>query len=181
MQIVEVANLLFGVLAIIAQISVVVIAGALFIRTGISKKILEFFGKNALLFSFLVALVATLGSLFYSEIARYEPCKLCWFQRILMYPQVLLLGAAFVKRDKHIGSYAMLLSGAGAVIAAYHYLLQRGVVQELVPCSAVGYSVTCAQKFVMQFGYITIPLMALSGFLLILFLFIAQRAMAKKG
>lgn len=180
MQPVQFANNLFGILAIISQITVVVILISLFFKKSFGQKVLSFFGKNATIFSFLVALVATLGSLFYSEIAHYEPCKLCWFQRILMYPQVLLLGLAFLKRDKHIGSYIMLMSGAGAVIAFYHYLLQRGIAQELLPCSAVGYSVSCAQKFVMQYGYITIPFMALSGFLVIFFLFLAQRAAQKK-
>ena len=175
MQLVQTVNTILGILTIIAQLSVVIIAISLVLRSKLSKKILTFFGKNALLFSFIVALVSTLGSLFYSEIAHFEPCKLCWFQRILMYPQVLLLGFAFLKRDNHIGKYAMLLSGVGGVIALYHYLLQRGIVQELVPCSAVGYSVSCSQKFVMQFGYITIPLMALSAFSLILFLFFAQK------
>ena len=174
MNSVEIANHFFSILTVIAQITVSIIIISLFFskRTG---SILQFFGKHALLFSYIVALVATLGSLFYSEIAKYEPCKLCLYQRILMYPQVLILGMAFLKKDKKIANYSIMLSVVGAGIAFYHYMLQRGVVQELVPCATVGYSVSCAEKFVMIYGYITIPLMSLSAFLLILFLFIAQK------
>ena len=150
-----------------AQILVLVILAAAFLR---KEKVLRFFGDNAVLFALIVALIATSGSLFYSEIAGYEPCKLCWFQRIFMYPQVLLLGLALWKKEgKQIAPYSVLLSSIGALIAGYHYLLQLDLVPSL-PCSAVGYSVSCSQRFVMQFGYITIPLMAFTAFLLIIVL-----------
>ena len=119
--------------------------------------------------AFLVSLGATVGSLFLSEIAQFEPCKLCWFQRIFMYPQVFLLGIALWKKDLGIYTYSIALSAIGAIIAGYHYLLQIGVAPAL-PCSAVGYSADCSQRFILQFGYITIPLMAFSAFLLILLL-----------
>ncbi|OGZ79497.1 MAG: hypothetical protein A2312_00255 [Candidatus Staskawiczbacteria bacterium RIFOXYB2_FULL_32_9] len=128
----------------------------------------NFFGKYALFFAFVVVLIATLGSLFYSEVAGYEPCKLCWFQRILMYPQVIILGMAFLKKDIGVVSYSIVLSAIGVVIAGYHYLLQIGVASSSVGCSVVGYSISCAQRFVMGFGYITIPMMAFTAFLLII-------------
>lgn len=122
---------------------------------------------NARILSFVVALVAMMGSLFYSDVAGFEPCKLCWYQRIVMYPMVLLLGIAIAKNDrKNIVDYCLGLSGIGAVIAAYHYYLQRGG-NEFIPCSTVGYSVSCSQFFTMSYGYITIPFMALTAFLLI--------------
>ncbi|MEK7061668.1 MAG: disulfide oxidoreductase [Patescibacteria group bacterium] len=130
-------------------------------------KILNFFSKHALVFSFIIALVATLGSLFYSEIAGYEPCKLCWFQRILMYPQVIILGMALLKKDNGIIPYSLVLSLIGAFIAGYHYLLQLGIVPS-IGCSAVGYSISCSQRFILGFGYITIPIMSLTAFLLII-------------
>jgi disulfide bond formation protein DsbB len=129
----------------------------------------DFFCEKALLLSFLVALIATAGSLFYSEIAGYEPCKLCWFQRIFMYPQVVILGIALYKKHQGVADYILALSGIGALIAAYHYLLQIGVASGLL-CNAVGHSASCSQRFVMTFGYITIPMMALTVFLLIIVL-----------
>ena len=142
--------------------------------------IIGFFGKYGMLLAFLVALTATLGSLFYSEIAGFEPCKLCWFQRIFMYPQVLLLGLALWKHDKNIRDYALWLSGIGALIAGYHYLLQLGLAPS-IPCSAIGYSVACSKVFVMNFRYITIPLMALTAFVLIIVFLFFQKMHSKNN
>ena len=122
--------------------------------------------RNALLFAFIVALTATLGSLFYSEVAKYTPCLLCWYQRIFMYPQTLLLGLATLKKDAKIAAYSLTLSLVGLVIAAYHYSLQINP-NPLAPCSTVGYSVSCSQRFAAEYGYITIPMMSLTAFALI--------------
>lgn len=137
-----------------------------------SKKIIKHpiflrVSKFSLHFALIVSLVATLGSLFYSEIAKYDPCKLCWFQRIFMYPQVFLLSLGILKKDKNITDYSILLSVIGGLIAVYHYYLQRGGAS-IFPCSAVGYSVSCSQNFVMEYGYITIPMMSLTAFLLMI-------------
>ena len=152
-------------LTVFAQILILFLAYSYFF----SPKGLGVFKNNYLILAFIVALAATLGSLFYSEIAGYEPCKLCWFQRIFMYPQVFLLGLALYKKDLGMAPYSLLLSSVGAVIAFYHYLLQLNIAPSL-PCSAMGYSVSCSQVFVMNFGYITIPLMAFSAFVLLIFL-----------
>ena len=144
----------------------------LFVARGKLSKLVKFpvfssIARNARILAFVVALVAMLGSLFFSEIAGFEPCKLCWYQRIVMYPMVLLLGLAIAKTDKkNIIDYCLGLSGIGAIIATYHYWLQRGG-NEFIPCSTVGYSVSCAKTFDMSYGYITIPFMALTAFLLI--------------
>jgi disulfide bond formation protein DsbB len=170
MSMTEVLSQIFSILTIIAEIAAAIVLCSLLFPNKLTKRVVNIFGKNAVLLAFVVALVATLGSLFYSEIAGYTPCKLCWYQRILMYPQVLLLGLAYLKKDKHITDYSMVLSFLGAVIALYHYLIQRGTIKEILPCSAVGYSVSCAEKFVMTYGYITIPMISLSAFLLIFLL-----------
>lgn len=132
--------------------------------------VIRFLSKNARIFAFIVALTATLGSLFYSEILGYEPCKLCWYQRILMYPQVILFAIGIIKDDrKNLPNYSSGLSVTGAIIATYHYYLQRGG-NPLVPCSTVGYSVSCTQRFSMEYGYITIPVMSLTAFVMIIIL-----------
>lgn len=134
------------------------------------KRILTFLQKNSLFFAFAVSLIATLGSLFYSEIAHYEPCKLCWFQRIFMYPLPIILGLAIMRNyKKEIILYSRFLAAIGGAIALYHYYLQR-FGDPSVPCSAVGYSVSCAKVFLLTFGYITIPLMSATAFILILVL-----------
>ena len=125
-------------------------------------------GERGLLLSFIVASVATLGSLFYSEVAGYEPCKLCWYQRIFMYPLAILLGIAWERRDKSIIPYVLTLTGIGAVIASFHYYLQLIPTSPLVPCSAVGVAVSCTTREFTHFGYVTIPMMSLTAFLLII-------------
>lgn len=143
-------------------------------------RFLGFISAHSLGLSFFVALTATAGSLFYSEIAGFDPCKLCWFQRIFMYPMVLILAIAWWKKDKEIFRYIMTLSVVGAIIASYHYLLQIGVAPVIIPCSTVGYSVSCAQAFSMTFGYITIPLMSLTAFLMIFLFARPERMLCKK-
>lgn len=139
------------------------------------KKEPEIFRKNGLILSFLISLTATLGSLFYSEIAGYEPCVLCWYQRILMYPQVILLFTAILKKEgRRIADYSIGLSFLGAILAGFHYYLQIKGTGSFV-CSNVGYSANCSEAFFMDFGFVTIPLSALTAFLLIMVLMFFEK------
>lgn len=164
-QYVQIANIILSSLTVLAQALSLVLLYALLTK---KQRVLNLVPPVALRSAFIIALIAMFGSLFYSEIAGYEPCTLCWYQRILMYPQVILLGSALLFKWKDILKACGVLSGLGACVAGYHYLLQLGVVKGT--CGVVGYSVSCSQRFVMNFGYITIPLMAFSAFLLILLL-----------
>ena len=122
--------------------------------------------KDWILFlNLIIVFTATIGSLYYSEILQFAPCKLCWYQRIFMYPQVFLYWLAIILKDKNIIKYTFVLSILGAPIAFYHYALQRGWATG-ASCSAVGYSLDCSQQFIMNFNYITIPFMAFSAFML---------------
>lgn len=183
MDLVEIIDQLLPPLTILGQIIIVaLLILALVYRRGVSdNKFFQFFSNNAIAISFVVALVAMSGSLFYSEIAGYDPCKLCWFQRIFMYPQVFLLGLALWRREKEgIIDYSIMLSAIGALIAGYHYLLQINITST-APCSVVGYSANCSQRFIMDFGYITIPMIALTAFLLILVLMISRKILAYRS
>lgn len=145
-----------------------------------ASALIQILGKNARVFAFIVALTATLGSLFYSDILGYEPCKLCWYQRILMYPQVVLFAIGIIKDDKkNLPNYSLGLSITGAIIAAYHYYLQRGG-NPLVPCSTVGYSESCTQRFTLEYGYITIPMMAFTAFILLCILMLLYKKLTKQ-
>lgn len=175
MLLVAIVNQLFGILTLLGQIIIVVILFLLFVqKSNLSRKVLKIFYKNALFFAFIIALAATLGSLFYSEIAGYEPCKLCWFQRVFMFPQVILLGMGIKNKDKYLANCSLALSFLGALIAFYHSLLQFNLTQSL-PCSALISSVSCSQRFVVELGYITIPIMTLTAFLLIISLLLIQK------
>lgn len=127
------------------------------------------FASHALGLMFIIALIATLGSLYFSEIAGWNPCKLCWLQRIFMYPQVVLLSIALWKRDATVARYILGLSLIGAVIAAYHYYIQMYDIiaapdNPATPCDTSGES--CVKTPFTHFGYITIPMMALTAFAL---------------
>lgn len=123
----------------------------------------------ALLFSaWLIALLSTLGALFSSEIMGLEPCVLCWYQRIAMFPLALMLGFALLPFDARVVRYALPLALVGAVTAAYHTLLFWGLVpKDLVPC---GQGPSCAEVKFELLGFITLPLLSLTAFALIVIL-----------
>ncbi len=153
---------------LVEALSIVALAVFLFARNTLwGQKFIGVFGKWGVWMAFFVAFFSMTGSLFYSEVAHFEPCKLCWYQRIAMYPLVLLLALGIRFRDRMITWYAGALAAVGALIAANHYYLQVSG-NSLLPCSAIGYSVSCSKQFVLKYGYITIPVMALSAFVFII-------------
>lgn len=116
----------------------------------------------------LLALVSTLGSLFFSEVMGFIPCVLCWYQRIAMYPLVLILLAGLFPLDKKVFRYAMPFAGIGLFISIYHNLLHYGVVPESAsPCVQ---GVPCSTVYINWFGFITIPVLSFISFSLIVFL-----------
>ncbi|MDT9023379.1 disulfide oxidoreductase [Rossellomorea yichunensis] len=111
------------------------------------------------------SLIATMGSLYFSEIMKYEPCVLCWYQRILMYPMVILLGLAYVRKDFQAAFYSTILSGIGLLVSLYHYSIQKvSILTESAPACG---RVPCTGEYINLFGFITIPFLALTGFLII--------------
>ncbi|BCG59414.1 disulfide oxidoreductase [Paenibacillus sp. URB8-2] len=129
------------------------------------KSFSGFLSRYGLYLAWFVSLVATAGSLYLSEVLKYEPCKLCWFQRIFMYPQVLLLGIATYRNDKRIVPYVLPLSVIGGSISLYHYAEQKiPALGKVLPCTI---GVPCTKDYLNFFGFITIPLLALTAFILI--------------
>lgn len=110
------------------------------------------------------ALIATTGSLYFSEVVGWEPCELCWYQRILMYPLVLVIGTGLWRKDPNLPYYVLPSSVLGMIIAAYHYLLQMGVFTE-ASCGID--AVSCAVRQGAWFGFITIPLLSFVAFAVI--------------
>jgi len=133
--------------------------------------------RFGMLAAFLVVAASALGSLFYSEVIGTPVCDLCWYQRIFMYGLVLLLGTALMRRDKTIAIYGIIFSLAGAAIAFYQWTMQLFAVYGVatLPCPSTGPS--CATVYVFEFGFLTIPFMSLTAFLLTaLFLAYTRRA-----
>jgi disulfide bond formation protein DsbB len=115
----------------------------------------------------LVSAVATGGSLFFSLVANFVPCELCWYQRICMYPLALLTLFAAAHADYHVVRYLLPFPVIGAGISIYHLLVENHVVGQSQQClvSAPG---GCAVKWINEFGYVTIPTLALTGFALLI-------------
>ncbi len=164
----------------VQMVIVCLLVAVIFKNKSVSRKVFEFVNKKILTLGFLISLGALLASLFYSEIAGFPPCSLCWYQRVLIYPQVVLFGLALVRKEKLIINYVLVLSALGALIAAYQYYLQLGG-PSLVPCSAAESAVSCLKIYTLNFGYITIPLMAFSIFLLLAVLILAAKTGDKKN
>ena len=172
MTLVYVVNKSLATLTLIGGIALVLFLGALITKgitrnwplLSLGKKI----RKQGLLIAFIIAVIATSGSLFYSEVAGWDPCKLCWYQRIFMYPLTLLLGIALVKKDTGVRKYVLGMGLVGIPIAIYHYAIQR--LSYAASCSADGLS--CSSKYTFQYGYITIPMMALTAFVMIVVLMV---------
>ena len=111
----------------------------------------------------LVAGTATLGSLYYSEVAGFVPCELCWYQRICMYPLSIITLLAALANDRRVARCLLPLPLVGAGVSVYHLLVENGVVEQAKACliSAPG---GCATKWIEEFGYVTIPVLALTAF-----------------
>ncbi|MCU1371756.1 MAG: Disulfide bond formation protein DsbB [Ilumatobacteraceae bacterium] len=174
----DVVTLFFALLATLAQL-VVVAAVVLWLGAMVSPalrrargSVLAVVGPQALAMAAAVALVCTLGSLYLSEVAHFLPCRLCWFQRTAMYPLVVVLGVAAVRRDHGARLTGAILAGIGACVSIWHLLVEQYPNLESSSCDPDN---PCSFKWVDQWGYLTIPGMALSGFALILVLLAAAR------
>ena len=168
----ETVRTFFALLALAANAATTVIVVAAVAKGTMRERVFGSLAGSELWLSFVVAATATLGSLYLSEIEHLPPCTFCWYQRIAMYPLAVILLIAAVRRDHDVRIYAGVLATIGALLAAYHRLLQifprldSGTCSTGVPCTAAWFEI---------FGFITIPYMALSAFLLILALLWVDR------
>jgi disulfide bond formation protein DsbB len=131
--------------------------------------------------AFVVAAIATGGSLFYSQIAGFTPCEFCWFQRVLMYPLSILTLLIAARGDNRAARYLLPLPIVGAGTSIYHMLIERGVIKEPKQCSVL-IPGGCGTNWIANhgFGYLTIPTLALTAFLLIIgFLLLASAGEAE--
>ena len=167
---VSTVSLFYALLALVANVAVIGM-WALSVaarRSPAARRSLEGLrssvGSSALVAAFVVATLATLGSLYFSEVAHFEPCRLCWYQRIAMYPLVVILGIAALRRDPGVRRYAMPLAIIGALIATYHYALEWLPWLDTGACSA---TTPCTVVWFREFGFISLSYLALSAFLLI--------------
>ncbi len=120
------------------------------------------FNWSVLFLCWLIASVSTLGSLFFSYVMNLAPCVLCWYQRICLFPLVLVLAAGLFPFDKNVVKFALPLAIAGLLTAIYHNLLYAGIIPESIqPC---GRGVSCTEEYISLFGFLSIPMLSLLSF-----------------
>lgn len=134
--------------------------------------------KLFLYIAWVQSIAAMLGSLYYSEIRHFTPCVLCWYQRILMYPLVIIIAIGILRRDKGVYQYVLPMSILGWSIALYHVLLQKGILPEAVAPCEIGAS--CLTKYTGYFGFITIPVMSFTAFTVITMCMLLLRRYSQK-
>jgi disulfide bond formation protein DsbB len=116
----------------------------------------------ALFFAWLIATVSTLTALFLGEIMGYTPCVLCWYQRIAMFPLVLILAAGLFPFDPRVLRYSLPLAVTGWLLAMFHWGVASGVIAEsMTPCSK---GVPCSVEQIVWFGFLTLPMLSVFAF-----------------
>ena len=175
---VEAMSLFFALLAAAANavtigIVVIALAGKTDAGAGVRDQVFSAFEGLELWMAFVVAATATIGSLYLSEVAHFIPCTMCWYQRIAMYPLAVIFLIAAIRRDHGIRIYAAVLATIGAGISVYHRLVQA--FPDLQAGSSCDPTAPCTAAYIEQLGFITIPYMAMSAFLLILALLWVDR------
>jgi disulfide bond formation protein DsbB len=168
---VDLVERFYAILAIAAIVGMVVVWGLRLLAIGSDPAldayaaIARLIQPRANLAGWLVAVLATAGSLYFSEVAGFAPCTLCWYQRIAMYPFVVLLGVAALRREDRPPTGASTLAAIGVLIAAYHVALEWLPSLDTGACAA---AVPCTYVWFRVFGFISLPTLALTAFLLIL-------------
>ena len=133
---------------------------------------------NLVFVAWLVAAASTLGALFLGEVMGFAPCVLCWYQRICMFPLVLVLAAGLFPFDPKVVRYALPLAAAGWLIALYHLLLTQGVIPEsATPCTQ---GVPCGQNQGEWFGFLSIPMLSVLSFSVINLVLLATHFKTRK-
>jgi disulfide bond formation protein DsbB len=153
-----------NVLAILALVALVVAVGLFIYRLVEGPEAADLLGVNAIWLAWIVALVCTVGSLIYSEVIHFVPCRLCWFQRIAMYPLAFILLVGAIRREAVVKYYALPLALTGLAVSIYHNLIQLNPSLEGGACDPLN---PCSARSIEVFGFIDIPFMAGAGFILI--------------
>ena len=158
----DTVNTIFALGVIFLQVvTLFLLANLIFFRNP-ANKVLNFFSRYTFIIGFLISFGAVSVSLFYSDVIGFPPCELCWIQRIFLYPQLVFYTMEFFKKDKSIVDFSLVFAILGTIVSIYHVYIENGGESSL-PCAqnVVG-QVSCATRYVYEFGYITIPMMALT-------------------
>lgn len=158
------------IVTLLGNVAFIALLLSRFVARGMFDMIIGVLGKHAMLYAFLISLGSLVGSLVYSEVVGYPACILCWIQRIFMYPLPFMFALALKRHETVVTPYAFVLAGVGALVALYQWvkdvlLLYGGVT---IGCPAVAGLPSCDRIYVNEYGYVTIPMIALNAFIWIM-------------
>lgn len=172
------ANTLLGWGTLALQVTTLVLLAAFFLQRRVPsiRDTIDAIKPWAIPVALALSLAGSLATLYYSHVLGIEPCPLCWWQRVFLYPQVILFAVALIRKERVIACYSIALSAIGAGVALYQHALQV-LPDSGLPCPASG-TVSCAQRFLFEFNYITYPLAAVTLFaaIIVLMLIIRRRS-----
>lgn len=176
---IQIINKMLGLGTIFLQIIILLIViNYLFFKNS-KNKILIFFKKYTFHFGFLIALGAVMMSLFYSEIIGYPPCELCWIQRIFLYPQLVLFSVKLFKKENNIVDSSLTFAIIGALISFYHIYVENGGTIGPTCADPANGGISCAVRYVYEFNYIGIPMMALTMSIFIIVILLNYKYMSR--
>ncbi|NVO03963.1 MAG: disulfide bond formation protein B [Bacteroidetes bacterium] len=176
---VEIVNKILALGTIFLQIVILLIALNFIFNRSRNNKILIFFKDYTFYLGFLIALGAVALSLFYSEIVGFPPCELCWIQRIFLYPQLVLFGMELYKKEKSIVDFSIVFAILGAITSIYHVFVESGALTGPACADPSRGGVSCAIRYIYEFGYVTMPIMALTMSLFIISILLNYKYMSK--
>ena len=162
---VEIVNKILALGTIFLQVFILAIIVSLIFFRSHKNIFLLIVKKYTFILGFLVALGAFCLSLFYSNIVGFPPCELCWIQRIFLYPQLILFSMELYKKDRSIIDFSIVFAIFGSIVSMYHIYIENGGSSSL-GCAALTpeniNQVSCATRYIYEFGYVTMPIMALT-------------------
>jgi disulfide bond formation protein DsbB len=179
---VETVNKILALGTMGLQLAIVLITVNLIFLKKHDNIILLFFKKYTFIFGFLVALGAVALSLFYSNIVGFPPCELCWIQRIFLYPQLILFTMELYKKDRSIVDFSIVFATLGSLVSLYHVYIENGGSSSL-GCAVLTPTninqVSCATRYIYEFGYVTMPIMAFTLSLFIIAILLNYKYMSR--
>jgi disulfide bond formation protein DsbB len=172
-------NQIVSVGVVFMQITVLVIWCNLVFAKSKRNKVLVFFKENTFLMGFFVALGSVALSLFYSNVIGFPACELCYVQRIFLYPQLVLFSMELYKKDRTIIDHSIALAIFGSLTSIYHMYIENGGSSSLACATGDANTISCATRYVYEFGYVTIPIMAFTASIFIITILLNYKYISK--
>ncbi|MBK5215476.1 MAG: disulfide bond formation protein B [Candidatus Pacebacteria bacterium] len=179
---IDLINKSLSIGTILLQLIIILLISNLIFDRSRNNKTLLFFKKYTFHLGFLVALGAVAISLFYSEIVGYPPCELCWIQRIFLYPQLVLFGMELYKKERSIIDFSLAFASLGSIVSLYHIYVENGGTLGLA-CATLNpensNEISCAVRYIYEFGFVSMPVMALTLSLFIISILLNYKYMSR--